>query len=47
MSTETALASDKSDASAKAKATASSFSRVARYTVVRLLMLFITVVIGV
>jgi len=47
MSTETTLAPEKLDTAAKAKATASSFSRIARYTIVRLLMLFITVVIGV
>src|SRR5512139_3407605 len=47
MSTETTLTPEQSDTAAKAKATASSFSRIARYTVVRLLMLFVTVVIGV
>lgn len=47
MSAETTLAPEKSTTSEKAKATASSFSRIARYTIVRLVMLFITVVIGV
>jgi peptide/nickel transport system permease protein len=47
MSTETTLTPEKSSASEESKATKSSFARIARYTVVRLLMLFITVVIGV
>ena len=47
MNTETTLAPEKAGASAEAKAAASSFARIARYTAVRLVMLFITVVIGV
>ncbi len=47
MSTETTLAPEKTGASEETKAAARSFTRIARYTVVRLLTLFVTVVIGV